>query len=172
MRQLLVINPNTSAGVSNLLQQHAGGGGLACGGATATARWAPRTSPVRPATRWRRMRRWMPGHTTWCNPHPQPEAILIGRFGDPGLDGAAREQPRARHGLGRGPFRASCPPWVGFAIVTGGERWGPLQRLAQALGHAHALAGIHTGAHRRSILAADPDAARTLLAQACRDRCK
>jgi len=55
-------------------------------------------------------------------------------------------------------------------VVTGGERWGPmLQRLAQALGHAHALAGIHTVAPTGAQLAADPEAARALLAQACRD---
>ncbi len=57
-----------------------------------------------------------------------------------------------------------------FAIVTGGERWGPmLQRLAQQLGHSHGLAGIHTVAPTGAQLAADPEAARTLLAQACRD---
>jgi len=57
-----------------------------------------------------------------------------------------------------------------FAIVTGGDRWGPmLQRLAQALGHGPALAGIHTVAPTGAQLAADPQAARALLAQACRD---
>ena len=56
------------------------------------------------------------------------------------------------------------------AIVTGGERWGPmLQRLAQALGHAQALAGIRTVAPTGAELAADPAAARALLAQACRE---
>jgi Asp/Glu/hydantoin racemase len=44
-----------------------------------------------------------------------------------------------------------------------------LQRLAQALGHAHGLAGIHTVAPTGAQLAADPIAARALLAQACRD---
>ena len=44
-----------------------------------------------------------------------------------------------------------------------------LQRLAQALGHAHGLAGIHTVAPTGAQLAADPIAARALLAQACGD---
>ncbi|MBP6559644.1 MAG: Asp/Glu racemase, partial [Burkholderiaceae bacterium] len=57
-----------------------------------------------------------------------------------------------------------------FAIVTGGTRWGPmLQRLAQALGHAPQLAGIHTVLPTGAQLTADPVAARALLAQACRD---
>ncbi|MDB5886071.1 MAG: Asp/Glu racemase, partial [Polaromonas sp.] len=55
-----------------------------------------------------------------------------------------------------------------FAIVTGGERWGPmLQRLAQALGQAPLLAGIYTVAPTGGQLAADPVAARALLGQAC-----
>jgi Asp/Glu/hydantoin racemase len=57
-----------------------------------------------------------------------------------------------------------------FAIVTGGDRWAPiLQRQAQSLGHAPALAGIHTVAPTGAQLAADPAAARTLLTQACLD---
>jgi Asp/Glu/hydantoin racemase len=57
-----------------------------------------------------------------------------------------------------------------FAIVTGGERWAPmLQRLAQSLGHATALAGIHTVAPTGAQLAADPVEARQLLTQACLD---
>jgi Asp/Glu/hydantoin racemase len=57
-----------------------------------------------------------------------------------------------------------------FAIVTGGERWAPmLQRLAQSLDHATALAGIHTVAPTGAQLAADPVAARQLLTQACLD---
>jgi Asp/Glu/hydantoin racemase len=57
-----------------------------------------------------------------------------------------------------------------FAVVTGGERWAPiLQRLAQSLGHANALAGIHTVAPTGAQLAADPEAARQLLTQACLD---
>jgi len=44
-----------------------------------------------------------------------------------------------------------------------------LQRLAQALGQAQQLAGIHTVAPTGAQLAADPSAARALLAQACRD---
>ena len=44
-----------------------------------------------------------------------------------------------------------------------------LQRLAQVLGHAPQLAGIHTVLPTGAQLAADPAAARTLLAQACCD---
>jgi len=44
-----------------------------------------------------------------------------------------------------------------------------LQRLAQALGQAQQLAGIHTVVPTGAQLAADPAAAHRLLAQACRD---
>ncbi len=57
-----------------------------------------------------------------------------------------------------------------FAIVTGGARWEPmLRRLAQALGFADALAGIHTVAPTGAELAADRNAARALLARACEE---
>jgi allantoin racemase len=57
-----------------------------------------------------------------------------------------------------------------FAVVTGGARWAPtLQRLAHTLGFADALAGVHTVAPTGAQLAADPVAARALLAQACRE---
>ena len=44
-----------------------------------------------------------------------------------------------------------------------------MSRLAQALGHGAALAGIHTVAPTGAQLAADPAGARALLEQACRD---
>ena len=54
--------------------------------------------------------------------------------------------------------------------VTGGERWGPmLQRLAQSLGQAQQLAGIHTVVPTGAQLAADAAGAQRLLAQACAD---
>ena len=57
-----------------------------------------------------------------------------------------------------------------FAVVTGGERWKPmLERLAYTLGHAPALAGIHTVVPSGAELASNPEAAIELLAQACRE---
>ncbi|RZJ26133.1 MAG: Asp/Glu racemase [Haliea sp.] len=170
MRRLLVINPNTSAAVSALLQAHVQAeAGLHVRVQTVTARFgAPYIADEASYA--------VAAHATldaWAAamapPQPQPDAVLIGCFGDPGLMALRESSPAPVTGLAEAAFIEAARHGR-FAIVTGGERWGPmLQRLAQALGHAPALAGIHTVAPTGAELACDPAAARNLLAQACRD---
>jgi allantoin racemase len=179
MRRLLVINPNTSASVSALLQMHVqAAAGLHVQVRTVTARFgAPYISDeasyaiASHAT----LDAWAAalageGETGSAQKAPEtPDAVLIGCFGDPGLLALRESSPVPVTGLAEAAFIEAARHGR-FAIVTGGERWGPmLQRLAQALGHAPSLAGIHTVAPTGAQLAADPAAARTLLAQACRD---
>ena len=170
MRQLLVINPNTSASVSGLLQQHVqAAAGPSVAVQTVTARFgAPYIADEAGYA--------VAGHATldaWAaalaQPGAAPDAVLIGCFGDPGLMALRESSPVPVTGLAEAAF-IEASRHGRFAIVTGGARWGPmLQRLAQALGHAPALAGIHTVAPTGAELAADVNAARLLLAQACRD---
>ena len=170
MRRLLVINPNTSASVSALLQTHVqAAAGLHVQVSTVTARFgAPYISDEAGYA--------VASHATldaWAaalaGAKQAPDAVLIGCFGDPGLLALRESSPVPVTGLAEAAFIEAARHGR-FAIVTGGERWGPmLQRLAQALGHAPSLAGIHTVAPTGAQLAADPAAARTLLAQACRD---
>ena len=170
MRQLLVINPNTSASVTTLLQQHVQ---LAAGShvcvRSVTARFgAPYISDEASYA--------IAAHATldaWAaaltDAAAAPDAVLIGCFGDPGLMALRESSPVPITGLAEAAFIEAARHGR-FAIVTGGERWAPiLQRLAQSLGHAQALAGIHTVAPTGAQLAADPAAARKLLAQACQD---
>jgi allantoin racemase len=174
MRRLLVVNPNTSASVSELLQDHV----QAAAGShvrvdTATARFgAPYISDEASYA--------VASHATldtWAaalaaslaQGVPPPDAVLIGCFGDPGLLALRESSPVPVTGLAEAAFIEAARHGR-FAIVTGGARWGPmLQRLAQTLGHAHSLAGIHTVVPTGAQLAADPEAARTLLARACQD---
>ena len=174
MRQLLVINPNTSASVSRLLQTHVqAASGKNVRVRTVTARFgAPYISDEASYA--------VAGHATldaWAAalagpdgaPQEAPDAVLIGCFGDPGLLALRESSPAPVTGLAEAAFIEAARHGR-FAIVTGGERWGPmLQRLAQALGHAPLLAGIRTVAPTGAQLAADPVAARALLSQACRD---
>ncbi len=170
MRNLLVINPNTSASVTALLQHHAqAAAGSAVRVATRTARFgAPYISCEASYA--------VAGHATldtWAaaltEDAPAPDAVLIGCFGDPGLLALRESSPVPVTGLAEASF-IEASRHGRFAIVTGGERWGPmLQRLALQLGHAPALVGIHTVKPTGAQLAADPAAARALLAQACRD---
>ena len=170
MRQLLVINPNTSASVSALLQRHVqAAAGPQVAVRTATARLGAAYIACEASYA-------VAAHAAldaWAHalaqPAARPEAVLIGCFGDPGLMALRESSPVPVTGLAEASFFEAARHGR-FAIVTGGARWAPmLQRLAQQLGHAAALAGIHTVAPTGAQLAADPEAARALLAQACRD---
>jgi allantoin racemase len=171
MRHLLVLNPNTSPTVTDLLRAHvaaAAGPGvqvrsvgarfgapyIACEASYAVAAHA--------------------ALDTWATAlqaadAPSPDAVLIGCFGDPGLFALKEASPAPVTGLAE----AACIEAARhgrFVIVTGGARWHPmLHRLAQSLGLGDALAGIHTVAPTGAELAADPHGARALLAQACRE---
>lgn len=170
MRQLLVINPNTSSTVTALLQQHvqSAAGPQVCVRAVTARFGAPYISDEASYA--------IAGHATldaWASSLADagatPDAVLIGCFGDPGLMALRESSPVPVTGLAEAAF-IEAARYGRFAIVTGGERWAPiLQRLAQSLGYAQALAGIHTVAPTGAQLAADPHAARQLLAQACQD---
>lgn len=170
MRQLLVINPNTSSTVTSLLQHHVQ---LAAGShvcvRSVTARFgAPYISDEASYA--------IAAHAmldAWAAalavPAVAPDAVLIGCFGDPGLMALRESSPVPITGLAEAAFIEAARHGR-FAIVTGGERWTPiLQRLAQSLGHGQALAGVHTVAPTGAQLAADPVAACKLLARACQD---
>ncbi len=170
MRQLLVINPNTSGRVSDLLHQHVQQAvGAQVQVRTVTARFgspyiADEASYAVAAHAT--LDAWAAALASTAKP---PDAVLIGCFGDPGLLALRDSSPVPVTGLAEAAFIEAARHGR-YAIVTGGVRWGPmLQRLAQALGQSPQLAGIHTVAPTGAQLAANPAAARQLLAQACRD---
>jgi len=170
MKQLLVINPNTSERVSALLQTHVqAAAGLHVKVRTVTARFgAPYIADEASyaVAAHAALDAWA---AVLAGPEPPPDAVLIGCFGDPGLMALRESSPAPVTGLAEAAFIEAARHGR-YAIVTGGERWGPmLQRLAQALGQAQQLAGIHTVVPTGVQLAADPAAAHRLLAQACRD---
>ena len=167
MPSLLVINPNTSASVTTLLQHHVqAAGSPTLSLHTLTARFgAPYISDEASYA--------VAHHAvldSWAVAQAQglkPDAVLIGCFGDPGLFALRDGAGVPVSGLAEAAFAAAA--WYGrFAIVTGGDRWRPmLVRLANALGHGQTLAGIHTVAPTGAQLAADPLGARKLLVEAC-----
>lgn len=168
-RQLLVINPNTSASVTALLQDHVqreAGAGVAvrCVTARLGAPYIACEASYAVAAH--------AALDAWAfalSQGPAPDAVLIGCFGDPGLFALREASPAPVTGLAEAACLEAARAGR-FAIVTGGARWVPmLERLAQALGCDAALAGIHTVAPTGAQLAADPDGARALLAQACRE---
>ena len=170
LRSLLVINPNTSQSVSALLQAHtqaAAGPGVQV--RTVTARFGAPYIACEASYA-------VAAHATldaWAaalaGDTAAPDAVLIGCFGDPGLLALRQTSAAPVTGLAEAAFTEAAAHGQ-FAIVTGGERWKPmLARLAHDLGFGDALAGINTVQPTGAQLAADPAAARVLLAQACQD---
>jgi allantoin racemase len=166
---LLLINPNTTERVTSLLLRHAQATAGPVPVRAVTARFgAPYISCEASYA--------IAGHAVldaWVsalgNGAQEPQAVLIGCFGDPGLQALRECSPVPVTGLAEGAF-ASAAALGRFAVVTGGEKWQPiLHRLAHALGYGEALAAVHTVAPTGAQLAADPAAAHALLAQACRD---
>ena len=169
MPTLLVINPNTSASISALLQRHvavAVGAGIDVH--TLTARFgAPYIASEASYA--------VAQHTVldaWAVARAQglaADAVLIGCFGDPGLFALREGAGVPVGGLAEASFLAAARHGR-YAVVTGGERWKPmLERLAHALRQDEALAGVHTVSASGAQLAADPAGARALLVQACRE---
>jgi len=170
MRRILLINPNTTDGITQLLGAHArktaapedqfilatarfGAPYIACEASYAVASHAVLDA-------------WAAAMQT---DQPRFDAVLIGCFGDPGLLALRQFSQLPVTGLAEAAFMAAAAHGR-FAIVTGGERWKPmLERLVHTLGFADRMAGIHTVAPSGAELAANPEAAQTLLAQACAD---
>jgi len=172
MRHLLILNPNTTASITALLQQH---GQRAAGAdvlvSTATARFgAPYIAceASYAVAGHAVLDAW--AHALMATPQsPRPSAVLIGCFGDPGLWALRDSSDVPVTGLAEAAFTAAAALGP-FAVVTGGARWRPmLERLAGALGLSAQLAGIHTVAPSGAQLAADPASAVALLAEACRE---
>ena len=170
MRELLIVNPNTSERVSALLQSHAqAAAGSHVRVRTTTARFgAPYIADEASfaVAAHAALDAWA---ADLASSMRAPDAVLIGCFGDPGLMALRESSPVQVTGLAEAAFIEAARHGR-YAIVTGGQRWGPmLQRLAQSLGQSQQLAGIHTVVPTGAQLAADPTAAHRLLAQACQD---
>ncbi len=94
--------------------------------------------------------------------------MLIGCFGDPGLFALREVSGVPVTGLADAAF-VEARRHGRFVVVTGGMRWpAMLQRLAAQLGYAEALLGVHAIDATGADIAANPEAARSALLQACR----
>jgi allantoin racemase len=170
MSQLLIINPNTSTSVTDKLRQHAqalckADQSVECITARFGASYIVDEASFAIASH-ATLDAWAYAATL---PHLKPKSVLVACFGDPGLLALQDSCPVPVTGLAQAAFFAAAR-YGRYAVVTGGERWKPmLRRLAISLNQEDHLAGIHTVAPSGADLAADPDRAIALLAQACKD---
>ncbi len=163
--RILVINPNTSADITArmvaLAQAMAPAGVLFSG---ATGRFGARYIASRAAAA-------IAAHATldvYAEHGEGADAVLLGCFGDPGLDGLREIAPVPVVGMADAACLAACLHGRRFSIVTGGERWGPmLEEFCAARGLRDRLASVRTVAPTGAEIAADPAGAQRLLAGTC-----
>jgi allantoin racemase len=94
------------------------------------------------------------------------DAVLLACFGDPGLDALRELASVPVVGLADAACHLACQLATRFAIVTGGDRWGPmLAEFIAARGLATRLAGIRTVAPTGAEIARNPTGALEQLAE-------
>lgn len=174
MTTLLLINPNTSAHVTDLLARHARA--LAPAGAVLHAVTAPFGAPyIASADAVAVANDAVPAAwSAHLADHAPPDAVLVACFGDPGVQALRAATGVPVLGLAEVAMReadslAAADAAGRYAIVTGGAAWGPmLEALAVRLGLSARLAGVVTVERTGAELLADPVAAQALLLGACR----
>lgn len=164
--RILVINPNTSPEMTALVLRVLGP--LTPPGVTltgATGRFGARYISTRSAAA-------IAGHAAldaFAEHGPGCDAVYLACFGDPGLFALKEVAGVPVIGMAEASCRHAAKLGGRFAIVTGGERWGPMLReFAATLGLGDAVASVETVAPTGAEIAADPDRAIALLAEACR----
>lgn len=164
MKRCLVINPNTTAAVTEMVLAacRRAQPGLQWDGATArfgAAYIADEVAYVKAA------HAALDAYEAFYAGH---DAVLLACFGDPGLL-ALRELARAPVvGLAQASFEAAARRGR-FAVVTGGHAWAPmLARFARMHGLDAQVTGIHTIDWTGAQIAADPEGARGALVAASR----
>jgi allantoin racemase len=163
--RILVINPNTSPSVTDLVaaQTRAAAGDRAEVVAV-TGRFGARyiSSRAAAAIAGHAALEALAEHAEGC------DAVYLACFGDPGLAALKEVSPVPVVGMAEASCEAACREGSRFAIVTGGALWGPMLReFVAGLGLAERLACVRTIAPTGGEIARDPDAALALLAAAC-----
>ncbi len=165
MTTLLLINPNTTQSITDLVLKHA-------------RRFAAKSTTLRAATgafgpRYvaSRIGYAIAGHAAvdaLANDRGRKDAVVLACFGDPGL--AALKEASAVPVVGMAEASILQASAIGkkFSIVTGGERWKPmLEEFVAAHGLASRLASVRTVAPTGADIARNPKAAMALLAKGC-----
>lgn len=164
--RILLINPNTTPSVTDLVADHVrsvAGAGITL--VPATGRFGARyiASRAAVAIAGHAALDALAEHVAGC------DAVYLACFGDPGLAALREVSPVPVVGMADAACRAAASGGRHFAIVTGGALWEPmLTEFVAAIGLAERFAGVRAVAPTGGEIAADPDAALGLLAAACR----
>lgn len=168
--RILMINPNTSTEITDLVVASAKS--VASAGTEivgATGRFGPRYIVSRAGAA-------IAGHAAldaYAEHGAGIDVIALSCFGDPGLAGLKELATQPVIGMAEAACQEAAQGGRRFAIVTGGERWGPmLEEFVASQGLAPQLAIVKTVAPSGGDIARDPEQALSLLvdaAQSCVD---
>jgi Asp/Glu/hydantoin racemase len=164
---LLLINPNTTQMVTDRVvdaaRKRASAGTTVAG---ATGRFGARYIISRASAA-------VAGHAAldaYAAHGAKADVIGLACFGDPGLLALREVARQPVIGMAEASCLLACTLGRRFAIVTGGERWGPmLEEFVAGLGFKERLAGVVTTRPTGGDIARDPDAAVAPLAAACEE---
>jgi allantoin racemase len=162
--RILMINPNTSASITDLVvaaaRREASPGTVISG---ATGRFGARYISTRAASA-------IAAHAAldaYAEHSSGADVVALACFGDPGLGGLKELAHQPVVGMAEAACREAATAGRRFAIVTGGERWGPmLEEFVADLGLKAQLAVVKTVAPSGADIARDPDGSLALLATA------
>ncbi len=165
MTDILLINPNTTASITDLVLKTARGFARpdtklrAISGA-----FGPRYIASRAAYA-------IAGHAALdalANDKGAKDAVVLACFGDPGLAALKEVSPVPMVGMADASILQACALGQRFSIVTGGERWkSMLEEFVASHGLSSRLASVRTVAPTGAAIARNPKAAMALLARGC-----
>jgi allantoin racemase len=165
MTELLLINPNTTQSITDLVLKHARV--FAAPGTTLRAvsgAFGPRYVASRIGYA-------IAGHAAvdaLANDTGKKDAVVLACFGDPGLAALQEVSSVPVVGMADASILQACAVAKRFSIVTGGVRWKPmLEEFVASHGLSSRLASVRTVAPTGADIARNPKAALALLAKGC-----
>lgn len=165
MVDILLINPNTTASITDLVLRTARQ--FAAQGTSLralTGAFGPRYIASRAAYA-------IAGHAALdalANDKGRKDAVVLACFGDPGLSALKEVSSVPVVGMADASILQACALGPRFSIVTGGERWkSMLEEFVASHGLSARLASVRTVAPTGADIARNPKAALAVLAKGC-----
>jgi allantoin racemase len=165
MTEILLINPNTTESITDLVLKTARG--FASKGTTLRAvsgAFGPRYIASRVGYA-------IASHAAvdaFANDKLAKDAVVLACFGDPGLAALKEISPVPVVGMADASILQACALGGRFSIVTGGERWqSMLEEFVAGMGLSSRLASVRAVAPTGADIARNPKAAMAMLAKGC-----
>lgn len=165
MTNILLINPNTTPSITDLVLK------TAQGFASPGTKLRAVSGAFGPRYIASRVGYAIAGHAAvdaFANDRGPKDAVVLACFGDPGLAALKEISDVPVVGMADASILQACALGKRFSIVTGGERWKEmLEEFVASHGLSARLASVRTVAPTGADIARNPKAAMALLAKGC-----